>query len=778
MYLTSSAYRRAMREPIRESPSLARVYLGVFDRGAPEDALVSASPSVPWACTDNVIADAGVSAGYAAFEPDHFRLDGTQLLLPDDASAALPQGWVSAAPAGASGLPALDADGVLRFSPLPVLDEDGVLHLQDAVLDDTGVLTVSGTADDQPYLTVSFGQTHSMAGLTLTFGAVEEDAPQSVAVLSYRAGELLNTQTVTPDGPVTAAELLLEDVDAITLRFSPAPGRRARLAHIEFGIGYRYESRDILSITEKHTDSPVSLELPSDSLQFELRDENGRFAVDGETALVRFLAEGQTVQVDYGLQLPGGSEWVPGGKWQLSGWRTDGSAACFTAATLLEQLTKTTYEKGVYDYAWHSVYDLAAAVLADAGIDPADYDIDPALQDTGAGDPLPVVSHAAALQLLANLGRARLYMARDGRLTMRRLTVRPVWRLQAGLVPCTSWSDPDSVLSGTAAGYAAFEPGFFRLDGTQLLLPDGDGAVAGSGLTAADPGGAEQPLWYVTTSDPTDVYAVTLDFGGPAPAGIGIRAYKDGAWTDWQAFAPARRTETFDVAYQHITGLQVRITQPQQAGQRARLAAFMTDNIPDFALPAGQLYQRSGQLKPRLRNVTALMSWRMRYPGQRSDVCTARLPCNQGWLRLEHDLVLDPALTAADETVTVEAQHYAYVSYIRLTAASDGEVDVTLTGTRLTGEITRTLTSPANDTGEDLPIDNPLLDSARYAQPVLDWVRDHYSGRVQRTLEGRGFPEVDAGDVIRLDGGAPAQVTVTELTYNGAFRETFTVRGG
>ena len=739
MVLTSPAYQKAMRADIREYPSLARIRLGVIDRTAAEDASLSADAAVPYASLENVNAAANITASYATFEPDYFRLDGSQLLLPDDPSLALPQGWISAAQAGADGLA----------------------------------------------LSAAFGAAHSLAGLTLTFGPLAEDVPDQLEVLSYRAGELLNTQTVTPQSPVTQAELLFEDVDALTLRFAPRPGGRARLAHLEFGLGYSYENRDILSLTEKHTDSPVSLELPSASLQFTLRDEDGRFPVDGDTALVRFLADGQPVQVDYGLQLPGGAEWVRGGQWYLSGWSTDAGAASFTAIDKIEQLTKTTYEKGVYDYAWHSVYDLAAAVLADAGLAPDEYYIDPALKSAATMQPVPILSHAAALQLLANLGRARLYTARDGRVTLQRLTVQPAWQLLAPSADTryTAYSDPASVLAGAGAPYATFEPDYFRLDGAQLLLPDGESTVAGSGMTGKAQAGADgalpaggQLVWYVSTPDPADIYSITLDFGGQIPAQIAINARRDGAWLGWQYFAPAQNTQTFAVAYQHITALQVNITRLRQAGQRAHLAAFAADSITGFVLDDRQPYKNGAELTARLRDVTAQMRWRLRYPGVRVEVATTKLPCNSGWLRLEHELAYAPALTVPDG-VTAEARHYAYVSYIRLTAPSDGEVEVTLTGEKLTDPITQTLTAPANETGQDLEVANPLLDNDRYAQPVLDWVRDYYARRVKRTLEARGFPEIGCGDFIRLGSGEAVQVTGTELAYNGAFRETFTVRG-
>ena len=82
-----------------------------------------------------------------------------------------------------------------------------------------------------------------------------------------------------------------------------APYTRARLNELRYGVGYTFGNDEIIELAEKHTASPLSLSLPTASLSFTLYNEEGRFSVEGGTALQRFLAEGQDVPLSYGQTL-------------------------------------------------------------------------------------------------------------------------------------------------------------------------------------------------------------------------------------------------------------------------------------------------------------------------------------------------------------------------------------------------------------------------------------------------------------------------------------------
>lgn len=744
MYPVSQRYKELMQAQFRESQSLARIYLGVFDASASSDATLSYPAATAYSYPVNVNKDVDINISYATFEGHYFRLDGKQMLLPQSTAAFRPQGWVSAVQS--------NADGVFETPPQIMMD---------------------------------FSIPHTMVGLTLTFGTVEEDVPAQLTIISYLNGQKINEQTVS-DGlePVYKGEFLLEDVDGVILRFdrTKGPYGRARLNHIEFGIGYSFQGNDIIKITEKHTDSPVSTALPSSSLSFDLRNTDNRFGVDSDTALVRFFADNQKVQLDYGLNVDGTPEWVTGGRWTLATWKTNGETASFTAEDILTRLTKSTYEKSIYDFKWHQLDDLARAVLEDAGI--TDYYLDPYLNRTSTQAPLPITSHAAALQLIANRGRCRLFVDRDGRISIERLTIYPEFQIaQQSSTRYTYYSDPASVLNGTATDYATFEPEYFRLDGSMLLLPENDGQrVPDSGMTSteqADDSGnfsaAGSLVWYVSTPDPTNIYSVTFGFAGQIPAQIGITAYKDGEWLPWQYFSPSSNRETFEVNFQHVTTLEAAITKARKGGQRGHFSCFSANNVSDFVISKNQIFKNpKSEMATKLKSVTSQWIWRSYYPGVRNELASTKMNTNQGWVKINHDIAKNPQVEIDDASVSVEAKHYAYVSYVKLTSATDKEVKITITGDKI-AEIEHPIAFNVSETGEDLPVENPLFDAENSIE-VLKWMASYYSRREKHEVSMRGYPERSCGDYAYLWDGSDVQITGTNLVYNGAFNEDFTIR--
>ncbi|MCQ4833197.1 hypothetical protein NE473_30090, partial [Hungatella sp. SL.1.14] len=128
---------------------------------------------------------------------------------------------------------------------------------------------------------------------------------------------------------------------------------------------------------------------------------------------------GQEVKVLYGQELDNGTvEWLPGATVYLREWSADDEEMSFTATDRFESMDGTYY-KGEYRSEGISLYDLAVDVLKDAGVDSRTYWLDNYLKDVSVCNPMPVVSHKEALQLIANAGRCILYQDRSGNIFMK-----------------------------------------------------------------------------------------------------------------------------------------------------------------------------------------------------------------------------------------------------------------------------------------------------------------------------------------------------------------------
>lgn len=735
MYPVSADYKTAMRKGVRQGRAQARIYLGVFDKTAASDASLSFSVQTPYADPEVVNTQSALTPGYVTFEPKQFRLDGSQYLLPDNAAAWSGQAFTSNVQS--------DADGVFQSAP---------------------------------FVGVDFSIPHSIVGLTLSFDPAF-DLPAQMTVVAYAGGAEKSRNVLTDIGSaIYRKELFLENVDRILLLFDRTRNAygRARLNRIEFGIGYVYGDNDIISISDSHTESPVVLELPSDTLTFELWNEDRRFNVDVDTDLQKFLADGQDVSVDYAYLDDDWTQEIPGGKWRLNEWSADSKTAKFKSVNILANLNNSMYNKGKYDGKEHTLYDLALDVLNDAGIDAGYYYVGPYLKQTKTKAPIPMVSHATALQLIANAARARLFVSRDGKISFETtIESDPVASSSTAQLP---YSDAASVVSSGNVEYATFEPEFFTVSGSQYLVPDSGFKSAGwvvDGVSGPDLKYPDNEI-VLTYEAPTNVFSIEIDWGGSYPATFQVEGREDGIWGSPVTLNASRMTERYAVQFTHIDAIRMKLVDAQKPGIRPRVRRVKTSMLSDFTLYDDQIFDSpKGSLGPKLRRVTT--AWVSFTPGtETEEIQTYDAETNTGWVAIEHDLAYELRASATGGAV-VEEEHYAYISFVRLSSASKSPVTVTLTGRKVT-EVSHDVESVANPTGEDLPIENPLFGSESVATAVADWVRDYYAGRVTYKNSVRGFPELDCGDTIYLEGDTPARITGLNNTYNGAFRTTISLR--
>jgi hypothetical protein len=86
---------------------------------------------------------------------------------------------------------------------------------------------------------------------------------------------------------------------------------------------------------------------------------------------------------------------------------------------------------------------------------------------------------------------------------------------------------------------------------------------------------------------------------------------------------------------------------------------------------------------------------------------------------------------------------------------------------------TSQITIPISNEGEEITIDNPLIDSEERANAVGQWIKNYLSNRQNLSLSWRADPRLDAFDTVEVQGTYNtnnALITKVEYTYNGAFR--------
>ena len=735
MYPVTREYSTQMRLPVREAIAHAEVFLGVFDRTAYIGASAEFPSAVFYSDPGNVIGSNEKKTGYATFETDGFRLDGEPLLIPSAGMEYKPQGYVSQELSG----------------------EDGSFQTPQII-------------------TVNLTGYHDMIGITLAFDPLFP-SPTSVRITGYTDETAGAPVEISSPIPATLrSRTPFEQVNRFVIEIlSGEPFSRARLNEIEFGIGYTYSDTDIVRISERHQGSPVSLSLPVSSLEVSLFNENAVFNVDSNSELHTFFAEGQPVSVDYSIDLPSGSvQRIPGGIWQLKGWSVDAFEAKLKMENVLTTIEKTSFYKGVYDGTKRTLAQLAETVFQDAGISEGGYFLDPYLYEIETSAPIPIVSHAEALQLIANAGLSKLFVDRNGRICIEAIvegTPTPTTT-----TPQTFYGDVNTVLGAGNVRYMTFERNFAALDGTMVLLPDDETALLPAGYVGDSLSeGTHYPEneLLLTWLAPTNVFTLTVIWGGSIPHSVDITPLVNGEWGEAYTIYPAEEMESYSVSFRHCTQLKVVLGESKTDGVRPRILRIAANQLSNFVLDDPQIFEgATGSMEIKLKDV--LTYWISRTTGT-EPVEIAR---QSGWtngevIELQHGLALDyTVLVEKDgepvEGISVSAEHYAYVSYITLTGADQQEVDVVLSG-RMISEQEVPITSTSAQTGENLEIVNPLFDAAGIAQNTADWVRNYYAKRIVYDDNIRGFPELEYGDYIYLSDGSSAVITNLELQYTGAF---------
>lgn len=751
----------------------AKISFGLIDQYAFRDASITVSPGVSFSDPAGIKTGVNhVTDGYASWEQNFWQLNGKQKFV--SPASPLDTGFISS----------VVSDGNGGFS-------------------------------SNPYLDVSFSTLHSMVGVTLQFDTVTGTAPLDFTVTAYQNGALKNTWLITGNTDVIyQGELGIEDADRIRIEFiKTRPYNRIRVNSLLFGIAYLFSGEDIISITHNRAASPVSLELPCETLTFTLFNKNRKYDLDSSFSLVPFLQQEQTVTLQYGYDVDGQGdvEWLEQERYRLESWDTDGITAQFTCKDIFHKLVSSTYEKGVFDKQSHTVADLAASVLTDAGVE--DYWLtDVMLQTTGTNLPLLYDNHGSNLQLLANLGLSSLEQSSDGGVVFRYReepdqSAMEARTWQAWQTAYSYYAARQSMSGGVfdqndVPDYATWEEDFFALDGSMAFLPEtspyrNTGYV--SDVFPKENGGYSEssiqlmPALTLNFGKNITFGELEVDMGGTSrltafhiigereisPAGAEHPVYetvfsKDNVPVLWENGKFYLR-ENFDrVAKVNLACVS------NEKHQRGRIKRIKVNYTMPFSLEASDIIgDVKSEMLPRCSQVTLNTTRVSSISSLPSEPVQTVSVAPNVLTQVKHTKAYYDCQFQCDAPGAVIQQeaHYAFVSYLKITGVSQN-ADVKLYANTYSSESTVPYTKKINPVGDPVVIDNPLFPAnSEHAADAVDWLSDYLLKRYEYTAETLGYPEVDPGDLITFRG---KEATVLEANINfnqGAMRETFVLRG-
>lgn len=125
-----------------------------------------------------------------------------------------------------------------------------------------------------------------------------------------------------------------------------------------------YTKSDLMSFSHQQTGSLVSGELPKNHIEFSLDNSDGKWNPSNPVGYERYLSERLKITLRYGLDVNGMIEWIPGGVFYLTEWRTSNNSmeASFVARDVIEYMIDKPYTGDLSG----TLYEIAERAIGEA----------------------------------------------------------------------------------------------------------------------------------------------------------------------------------------------------------------------------------------------------------------------------------------------------------------------------------------------------------------------------------------------------------------------------
>ena len=710
MLQVTSAYKEEMKKPLR-GHTLMRVNIGVINQEAQGSAKVS-SETAYFSNLTKPLNNYVVDALYATTEQNYSSVDGRMYFLPREKSdCVLNQGIVSR-----------EIKGIIDFIfPVPV-DLRGV--------------------------TIDFGKTY----------------PEEFTIVTDQS-----FKDVTGN---TKSKYVCDEVFKGTTTLSIIPNKmvnghgRLHIHEIIMGIGIYFNERNILSASKKEHISPIMEALPTIDFRLSVNNKDRAYDIENEKSTVNFLELGQKVQAFLGQEVADRIEWLQVGTLKLKEWSADDDKMSFTAIDFLSGLIGK-YRKGKFYPQGISIYDLCLDVLTDAGVDPREFYIDEYLKSVKIKNPVPIVTHREALQLLSNAGRCLLYQDEKGKIVIRSSFVP---RMTSTVAHEPYFSNGTKILEDLPIKeYSLTNGNYTKVDGTTLFLPRSGKADVGY----ID----DNMLLNIRLEAAFACFGMQLQFGRTYPSEIVIDTSLNGKTVEELSYTVDREDLIISHEFAPFDEMLIYEDAPSKTGGRAVLNKVSFGNVTDYELSYGRELTKT-PLGTQLQSVKTLELTRTEYlDSTEGEKELAKVECtNPGeYLAEFSNPSYGCAVQASSGTVTVleEGAHFLRFSY----SGSGGEVKVN--GKEYLVK-TYTMEKELNPSGKREIWKNPLISDTALATDVLDWVGNYLKADREYSLTYRGEPRLMANDLLYLENKYVDKLMLRvydhTLNYNGALSGSIKAR--
>lgn len=728
MQKVSKEYKTSMKDSLRERAYIMLSF-GLVNQEAQSKAKIDSGDFTYYSNKNNLFGQRDDSTIYATLEENFTKVDGSMFFLPRKN----------------------DGDGYY----------------------DTGLIGANLVSAAQYVLTINL---HTAAidfrGLTINFG---ENYPVDFDIVSSQ-GQVIEFRD--NDTGEWSTEEVLENTTYVRFIFYTMknPQSRLRIYSIRFGYGLVYYNDSVMSSQLDSYVSPIGADVPQIDFSVTLKNYDKYFNVDNPKSAINFLETGQEMDIYYGYHLPESDEieWIRGNHLLCSEWESDDFTATIRCQDVFRSMD-SEYFKGTYTAAGISYYDLAEAVLRDAG--QTSYYIDPRLKHLYTKNPLPRVKHKEALQIIANACRCVLSQTRLGQIQIKS-NFAPDAAASANAQE--SYSNVANILNGEDKDeYATLATNYTVADGTMFFLPRNGVSSLNTGFVSQAVSGADckfstNPVVTIVQEAQCLYHGVKFTFGNALPAAFTIRTYNNGELVEeYENEDEITKVMVILHDFDDFDTMEIEFTETAEPYNRIVLNSFAFGDITDFTMTRNDMTSSPKAIKQELIKEVIVPCYSYQNGTQEESLVSEDVTVKSG--DVETFYVGEPSynfrvlLNEATSGVTITASGSYYVT-VRFSVTGTYRFEILGYRYKI---VERYSTITLHARGKSVKWENPLMSDTTMAQDLAEWLAEYYSSGIEYEYDTRGFPEIDSNDIVYQENefheGMKVNIYRQTLTFNQAF---------
>ena len=736
MQKVSKAYKESMKSPLRERAYIMLSF-GLVNQEAQAKAKIEEGDFSYYSNSSNIFGESNDDTVYATLEENFTKVDGSMFFLPR------------------------------RNASHTYLD--------------TGIVSEKLLSEAIFELTINLNmEATDFKGITINFG---ENYPVDFDMVSS-SGQVIEYRNNT-DSLFTTEEVLENTTQVKLVVYSMKnPQSRLRIYSIRFGYGLVYYNNDVMSSSLESYVSPIGADVPQIDFTVQLKNYDHYFNVDNPKSAINFLETGQEMQIHYGYQLPDSDEieWIIGNNLLCSEWESDDYTATIRCQDIFRNMDSEFY-KGIYNRNGISYYDLAVAVLRDAGF--TDYYIDPQLKNLYTKNPLPRVQHKEALQIIANACRCVLSQTRLGKIQIKSSFVPEA---QASADTEAEYSNVENIMNTEVKDeYASLATNYAVADGSMFFLPRNGVGVRNTGYVSAEISNEQcefetNPKVTIRQEVACMYYGAKFTFGQALPSAFIIRTYNNGELVNTVEVGEKEisKVTVVHTELDDFDTMVVEFTKTAEPQNRIVLNNFSFGDVTEFTMTRNDMTSSPKAIKQELVKEVIVPAYSYQNGVQEESLISEEVTVAVGDVTTffvgepsyDYRAVMDG--NASGVTILEWGNYYVKV---RFNVAGTYRLEIFGYRYKI---VEQYAVKSLNNRGRTIKWENPLMSDIAMATDLAEWLGDYYASGIEYEYNTRGNPELDVNDIVYQENefhdGMKVTIYRQTLNFNQSFSGKVTAR--